>query len=132
MKIVIQEVDYKSACRKAHFNCRTSIQACTKYESYILMQLRTTCGGFPNPNEWGLISEFIADLANAIINNSECNPEELHSSLQHKVPKDKLLYDDIPFTPALPMVMDHPLEHYGKCDIYIDDSTVIVLDKEDN
>lgn len=131
-RILLQKTDYKSAYRRAHLAWRTAIQTITKIDDDIgQIALRATFGGAPNPNEWGLVSESICDLANAIMNDQKWDPKELFSPFQELLPEDEFLPDDIPIAQGLPMIVNPPLAPYAKNDVYInDDVTVSLEDKE--
>jgi hypothetical protein len=67
--IFINKTDLQSAYRREHLNHLMSVQAMTQLsdENIALIALRLTFEGAPCPSEWGIISETITDLANAII-----------------------------------------------------------------
>ena len=96
--------------------------------TYLHIPLRATFGGAPNPYEWSIISESVTDLANMLMNDPSWDPTSLHSPIQHKMPPDAPLSDDIPFTDALPTIVSPPVDCCAKTDIYIDDKTTISLD----
>ena len=104
-RILINKYDFKSAYRRAHMNWETAIQAITQIRNFALIALRQTFGGAPCPYEWGIISEIIADLANHLLNSDDWDPHTLHSPLQHLVLEDEVLSDELPFTPALPLII---------------------------
>ena len=85
-------------------------------------------GGVPNPNEWGIISESVCDLSNAILNDPDWDPDTLHSPLQHKVPPDKFLPNEIPIAPTLSLTVSPTIPTHGMTDVYIDDTVTVAVD----
>lgn len=133
LRILMQKTDYKSAYRRAHLGWRTAIQTITKIDDELgQIALRATFGGAPNPNEWGLVSESICDLANAIMNDPKWDPNELFSPFQEMLPEDEFLPDDIPIAPGLPMIVNPPLAPHAKNDVYIDDDVTICTEVKEN
>lgn len=132
-RILMQKTDYKSAYRRAHLNWKTAVQTITKVNDEIAqIALRATFGGAPNPNEWGIISESVCDLANTVMNDPEWDPNTLFSPFQENIPQDEFLPDDIPIAQALPMIVDPPLAPKAKNDVYIDDDVTIAVEENDN
>jgi hypothetical protein len=79
-KILATKIDYASAFRREHLNWSTAIQTCTQFPLLDLsfIALRLTFGGAPGPYEWGVISETVCDLANAIFLSDDWYPNTLH------------------------------------------------------
>ena len=77
--ILASKTDFKSAFRQCHLNAATAVQTCTQLNKIgiLLMMLRLSFGGKPCPFEWGVISETICDLANAILLSGDWDPSEL-------------------------------------------------------
>ena len=88
-RILMQKIDWKSAYRRLHFFWLTAIQSIIQFDEFALLSLWATFGGSPCPNEWGNISETTTDLANAIMNHPDWDPDTLHSSLRSEIPPDK-------------------------------------------
>jgi len=131
--IFMQKTDYKSAYRRAHLHWATAIQTITRVNDDIAqIALRATFGGAPNPNEWGVLSESICDLANAILNNKDWNPDLLHAPCQKLVPPDDIENMNIPFEKGLPMIVNPPLAPYAKSDIYLDDDVTVAVASPEN
>ena len=65
-RIFLSKFDLKSAYRRCHMNYDTAIQSITQDPTLdiAMMTLHLTFGGSPNPNNFGLVSETICDLAN--------------------------------------------------------------------
>ena len=97
-----------------------------------MLTLRLTFGGSPNPNNFGLVSESICDLANHLLSNSKWNHNKYFSPIQHKVPPIDSPTGDSPFSQALPMIVNVPNDPKGHAEIYIDDFMVAVVDINDN
>lgn len=73
----------------------------------------------------------MADLANALLSCDDWDPKLLASPLQEKFPKRNSLPEETPFEPALPLIVQVPDED-NKVDVYIDDTTTISVDVDDN
>ena len=67
-RILATKVDYKSAYRCCHLNHETAVQTITQLpeDNMAIISLQLTFGGLPCPFEWGVISESVCDLANAL------------------------------------------------------------------
>ncbi len=85
------------------------------------MMLWLSFGGKPCPSEFGVISETICDLANAILLSNDWDPNVLFAPNQHLVPKSELLRPDIPFAAGAELIVDISVNPRGTHDIYIDD-----------
>ena len=74
------KLDFKSAYQQEHMNWETAVQTCTQLpeDDLAIIALHLTFGGAPGPYEWGVMSETICDLANAIILDNNWNPKSLH------------------------------------------------------
>ena len=99
---------------------------------FLLMALRLTFGGKPCPSEWGCISEPVADLATDLLHCKEWDPDDFHSPLQSQMPHPKALHRSVPFAKAKETIVEIPAEDDGKCDVYIDDTTSIGPDINNN
>ena len=96
--------------------------------SFLHVALRATFGGAPNPYDWSIISESVTDLANLLMNDPEWDPTKTHSPIQHQLPPDAPLDDNIPFAQALPTIVSTPIDCCAKTDVYLDDETTVSLD----
>ena len=130
--ILMQKIDYKSAYHRLHFGWKSAIQTITQYEELAYISLRLTFSGSPCPSIWGDLSETVADLANSILHHPDWSPEILHSPIQSKIPPDKDLPPNIPFTQALPTIVDPNSHHRGSVDVYIDDKITVTVDLPGN
>ena len=93
-----------------------------------IMVLRLTFGGSPGPFEWGVLSETMADLSNAILHNKKRNPLELHPPHQELVPKKQVLEENVPFEKGKELIVDIPINPKGMVDVYIDDTVGLTVD----
>ena len=90
-RIWISKIDWKSAYHRQHLSAKTVVKSltivCIKGVTLLLAALRLTFGGKPCPSEWGCISETVADLESDVLHCEEWDPYEIHSPLQHIMPK---------------------------------------------
>ena len=123
LKIFAQKVDIKSAYRRLHLNAALAIQTCTQLPelNLAIASLRATFGGTYGPYEWGVISESICDLANAILLNDDWDHNVVMSPDQELVPQRICLDDNIPFGQGKELIVDIPIDPRGMVDVYIDD-----------
>ena len=129
-RILATKADFKSAYRRCHLNWETALTTCTQLpdDDIALMSLRLTFGGSPCPNEWGVISETVCDLTNAILHDDEWDPSILHSPSQHLIPCKEILSDDIPFAQVDELIVNVPFNDRGFVDDYIDDLIGLTVD----
>jgi hypothetical protein len=129
--------DLKSAYRRAHFSGLLALQSIATSTGLLdakddedregsdlaYVSLRFTFGGSPNPSEFSVLSEMIADLANILIqHNKDWNPKSLHSEfITLTGSKPKLEPDDVEFAQARELLIDWDLADNGVTDAYIDD-----------
>ena len=135
VRILIQKVDFKSAYRRSHLDPSTAIQTITQFVMLNLcfISLRLTFGGAPNPNIWSEISESITDLANAILQCKEWDPNQVKSPLQYLIPDYKSDNSDTrEFAQTLDTAVNVEVHDSGQVDCYIDDLTTVILDLEEN
>jgi hypothetical protein len=130
-RILATKVDYKSAYRRCHLNEKIAVQSITQLpdENLALISLRLTFGGAPGPYEWGVISESVCDLANALLHDDEWDPR--HLSAPKTPPPMEALDDNIPFGIGKPLIVDIPVDPRGTVDCYIDDTVGLTVDLED-
>ena len=134
--IFITKIDWKSAYRRQHLNGSTATKSLTQVLingiTFLIMALRLTFGGKPNPSEWSCLSESTTDLANDILSCKEWDPIKLKSPIQDMMPKPLVLPSNIPHTTAKTSIVNIPAEDQGKCDVYIDDTVAIGPDLPGN
>jgi hypothetical protein len=75
--ILASKIDFKSDFQQCHLNVATAVQTCTQLIEIgiLLMMLWLSFGGKPCPFEWGVISETICNLANAILLSKDWDPQ---------------------------------------------------------
>ena len=130
--VLLQKVDFKAACRRAHLAPSTAVKTITTLDGIALMSLRLTFGGRPCPSEWCNMSESAADLARALLQCSDLDPSELHSPQQKHLGRPKVEGDDVPFAPALDMIATLPDNKDGIVEPHIDDLIAAAPDLGDN
>ncbi|KAI2499833.1 hypothetical protein MHU86_14650 [Fragilaria crotonensis] len=81
--IWMTKVDCKSAYRRIHLKAATAMKSCTSIDDLLLVALRMTFGGAPNPSQWSDVSEMITDLANDLVRRDDWDPSVYHSPHQH-------------------------------------------------
>ena len=127
--ILISKIDWKSAYRRQHLNGSTATKSLTQVIingiTFLIMALRLTFGGKPNPSEWSCLSEATTDLANDILSCQEWDPDKLKAPIQDMMPKPSSLPSDIPHATAKQTIVNIPAEDQGKCDVYIDDTVAM-------
>ena len=132
-RILATKLDVKAAFRRCHLNASTAVQTCTQLPELrlALMMLRLSFGGAPCPSEWGLISESICDLMNAILQHDDWDPLTLFAeTAQAHVPPKEVLPDDVPFGIGRELIVDIPVDARGIVDVYIDDFIGLTIDLE--
>ena len=131
--ILIVKGDYKSAFRRGHLQIAEGLaSSCQVTDEIILISLRMTFGGAPNPSRWGDISEPACDLVNELLRSEEWSPEEFEPFIPIEIPKAAYLPKDIPFAQAKPLSVHIPPSDVGKCDVFIDDKIGITPDLGNN
>ncbi len=131
-KILLAKTDLKAAYRRITLHGDTAARCIITTGDIALFSLRLTFGGTPCPNEFCVISEMIADLANGILHCSEWNPVELHSPHIISLPLEKESTDTSPFLPGKELDVDIPLDTNGRVEIHIDDGITAIPDLDDN
>jgi hypothetical protein len=128
--ILASMIDFKSAFQRCHLNVTMAVQTCTQLVKIgiLLTMLRLSIGGKPCPSEWGIISETICNLANAILHNNDWDPDKLFAPNQHLVPALTLLDDNTPFAEGAELIVDIPINPRGMHDLYIDDIIGLTVD----
>ena len=96
-----------------------------KFEILPLL-LHLSFGGKPSPYMWGVFSETICDLANAILFNNRFF--DLIAPNQPLVLPGVLLNIDIPFGAGIELIVNIPINPRGLHNIYIDDVILLMVD----
>jgi hypothetical protein len=92
--IYMTKGDFKSAYRQIHLQAPTAVKACMCVDGILLVALRMTFGGSPNPSLWSDVSEVVTDLANDQVRRSDWDPTRHHSPHQPLVESDRAKDDD--------------------------------------
>jgi len=132
-RILLNKFDFKSAYRRIHndpdaiaHGMVTLGDLCGK--NIALASLRLTFGGKPCPSIFSEISEATCDLANAI---ARIAPWHIRNDIPtHATVLQDPIYlgNDIPFTPALPLLVDPCVDEHGGSEVFIDDMLSAFLD----
>ncbi len=131
-KIFLSKIDLDSAYRRCSMSSRTSLESITIYDGLLLVALRLTFGGSPCPSLWGVISETIADVGNAILSNQYWDHNEIFDPISELIESPISLPEDIPFKQARSLSVDLPPNDIGYIDIYIDDNIGVTPDIGNN
>jgi len=131
-RIYLCKVDLDAAYRRCSLSSRTAMECLTVYKDLLLVALRLSFGGAPGPNLWGVISESIADIGNAILQNDSWNYSTFFDPLSDTIEEPLSLPDDIPLASTKKLSVTLPLNEKGYIDIYIDDNIGITPDLGDN
>ena len=83
MKIVAAKKDLKSACRRAHLHGFLAAMSLTIVGRFALISLRLPFGGAYCPYLWCIISEFVGDLANALLRCEFWDEKSLISEINY-------------------------------------------------
>ena len=70
-RLLITKVDCNSAYRRVHLQAETALKVCTVITGTLLVALRLTFGGAPNPSQWSDVSETAVDLANNLVRRDD-------------------------------------------------------------
>ncbi len=121
---------FQVSFRRCNLSAATAIQRCTQLPTVdlILLYLCLTFGRSPCPNEWGVFSEPICNLATTILHNDSWDPTKLHSSTQSLVLPPTVMDDNVPFDIGKEMIVNIEMNPRGIHDIYIDDMIPLTVD----
>jgi hypothetical protein len=120
--ILQSKVDWKSAYRRLHNAPATAVSAMVIVGSFLLIALRLTFGGAPNPSRWSDLSEIACDLSNDLARNPGWDPTRHLSPHASKLPPEPLLEPpDVPFAIAHHLSVPLPVDDAPKSEVYIDD-----------
>jgi len=101
------------------------------FEDFLLVALRMTFGGSPNPALWGVISETTTDICNSLLLNNHWDHSKVFDLISKTIENPLPLDDDIPFHPAKELAVNLPPNDSGKVDIFINYSIGVAPDLED-
>ncbi len=129
-RLLITKVDCKSAYRRVNLQAKTAMKSSTSTAGMLLVALRMTFGGAPNPlQSWSDISEVIANLANVLVRRSDWEPglcsapqqgvlrtsESVHNNKDYVRPDNE-------FRSAFAMSVEDPVcDVRAKFECYLDD-----------
>jgi hypothetical protein len=105
-----------------------AFESLTIFEDFLLVALRMTFGGSPNPALWGVISETSTDICNSLLLNSHWDHSTLFDPISDTIDIPLPLADEIPFHLARDLAVSIPPNNHGKVDIFIDDSIGVAPD----
>ena len=99
------------------------------FAGLLLVALRLTFGGAPNPLQWSDVSEVAVDLANNLVRRDDWDPTAWSTPQQHILTSDKAVdcyagtvRDDDAFGEAVEMSVVYPVEDAKPMfDCYLDD-----------
>ena len=129
-RILQTKVDLKAAYRRLHQAATTAVRSMVQVDGMLLLSLRLTFGGAPNPSMWSDASEMAFDAANDIVRHPGWDPSTQHSPHQHLIAgKIESEPDDVPLAQSLPVIVDMPPDLDPKCDGYIDDAFMSFLEE---
>jgi hypothetical protein len=128
--ILASKIDFKSSFQRCHLNVTTAVQTCMQLVEIgiLLMMLRLSFGRKPCLSEWGVISEMICDLANAILHNNDWDPDKLFAPNQHLVPARMLLNKNTPCAKGAELIVNIPINPPGMHDLNINDIIGLMVD----
>jgi hypothetical protein len=123
------KVDWKSAYRRMHYAVPSAVQSITCVEDHLLVALRMTFGGAPNPSQWSDVSELACDLANDLARHPGWDPS-VHFSPHQRLIQGKLDRQppEVPFAPASPLFVRVPCDELPKSENFIDDQFLAFLE----
>ena len=122
----MNKYDFKSAYRRVHNDPEAIAHGIVTLgdlceENMALASLRLTFGGKPCPSIFSDISEATCDLANAI---ARISPWDINDDIpiHAHILEDPIYLDkNIPFAPALPLLVDPSVDEFGGSEVFIDD-----------
>ena len=121
--ILASKINFKSAFQQMHLNAATALQTFTQFPEFsiLLMWLCLSFGGKPCPYMWGVYSETICDLANAIMHSNHWDRFDLFAPNQPLVSPQPFLIATSLFGEGVELIVDIPINPRGSHDLYIND-----------
>ena len=130
-RILLTKVDLKSAYRRMHYCAATAVQAMITIGAFVLIALRMTFGGAPNPSQWSDLSELACDLINDLVRDDGWDEQTYQSPHQHLIGDGvELEADDVAFGSAGELLVDVPADDQPKADVFIDDLFMAFLETD--
>eukprot|EP00957_Ditylum_brightwellii_P208602 15358199-Ditylum_brightwellii.AAC.1 len=91
---------------------------------------RLPFGLAPAPSEFCLVLESVFNLANDLIQNPYCDPNEINDSLEELIPEKEEPRHNLPFVPAFPLGVVIPEQTNAKVNGYINDAHTAAIDDD--
>ena len=137
-RLLITKVDFKSAYRRVHLKATTALKSSTCIAGMLLVALRMTFGGAPNPSQWSDISEVIADLANDLVRRDDWDPSVWSAPQQGVLRTSRAVDNDEghvrpsdEFGKAFAMSVNDPVDDgLAKFECYLDDLFGVFRDRD--
>ena len=136
-RILMTKVDWKSAYRRIHLKPSTAVRSCTSIDGLLLMALRMTFGGSPNPAQWSDVSEVVTDLANDLVRRNDWDPQRFKSPHQARLLSDDAVDNDRgeirpgeAFAETEYFAVDEPEDDLARFDCYLDDIFGAFMERE--
>ena len=128
-RLFLTKVDCKSTYQRIRLQAMTAMKACTVIAGILLVALRLSFGGAPNPSQWSDVSEVAVDLANDLVRRDDWDPEVWFAPQQHLLSSDEAvdcdegkLTDEDALEKAAEMSVVFPVEDsLPMFDCYLDD-----------
>ena len=125
--ILINKYDLDSAYRRLHVLLQFALLCITIIGQIAYLLLRLPFGTTPAAERFCTVSETIADLTQAIVDDNTWDPNTLHSNLSELIPEEECpttlkALQQQPFH-----LMVQPQHKNIKVDVYIDDIVTLVL-----
>jgi hypothetical protein len=117
VKIYICKFDIDAAYRRCSFSSTTAFESLTIFAGFLLVALRMTFGGAPCPSMWGVISESITDLSNALLQNDMWLHDELYDPISDQLDAPFDLHPSVSFHQTRELSVCIPPNDRGKVDI---------------
>jgi hypothetical protein len=125
------KANWKSAYHQLHQSGQASSGSTTYIDGILLLALCVTFGGAANPSQWSDVAEMSFDMSNDLIQNEGWDPSRHVSPYQHLIGDHmNFLPDSVPIAQSLPVIVDLPVDTTPKCEGYLDDSFVTMLEED--
>ena len=130
-RILQTKADWKSAYRRLHQTGKAAGCSATYIDGILLLALRVTFGGAANPSQWSDVAEMSFDMSNDLIRNDGWDPSRHVSPYQHLIGDTvNFLPESVPIALSLPVIVNLPEDTAPKCEGYLDDSFVAMLEDD--
>ena len=127
-KIYLCKFDIDSAYCWCTLSSSTAYESLTMFDDFLIMALRMTFGGLPNPALWSVISETTTDIGNTLLLNDEWDHQTTFDKISDQIEKPLSLPDSMDFHQSRDLAVQLPKNDCGKIDIFIDDSIGVAPD----